>query len=303
MVTGLAIGCIVLLLLSAAIFLWFAPGIRQQRKAAALHAESVLQQSASRADHPSLKRLTDMDRWQAWLIRANLPPTHKTLVLLALPALIASLFALLRSGSLLFALFTALVVALCTAAWLYRRVIIQQRTIVAQLPDFLEHMVRIAAVGNSLPMAFQGATSHAKPPLLPVLEAAQRNTRAGMDMDRALYQAAQTYHVQPLEMVSLIMGTSMRIGGRSDQIIQRMADFMRDVEEASRELAATTSETRMSAIVLGLLPIVCGLMMALSSPGFFNPMFESALGMKILFLGVLLEVVGITLLWRISRSL
>jgi tight adherence protein B len=34
-----------------------------------------------------------------------------------------------------------------------------------------------------------------------------------------------------------LIGVSVRIGGRADQILQRMGDFMRDLEQAQQELA------------------------------------------------------------------
>ena len=303
MVSLLMILCVIALLMAGAIFLWFAPALHSQRKAAARHAESLLQARGAGAAAPVIPSSAPTHRWQDLLLRANLPPRHMTLVLVVLPSLLLGLLALFRSGSALFGLLALLVAAAITAAWIYRRILLVQREIVAQLPNFLDHIVRIAAVGNSLPMAFQGAAAHTKPPLQPIIEQAQRNTRAGMDIDRALHQAAQSYRVQPLEMVALVMGTSMRIGGRSDQIIQRMADFMRDIESAQREFNATTSETRMSAIVLSLLPLACGMLMAIANPDFFNPMFEEPLGKKILLFAVVLEAIGVTLLWRLAKSL
>lgn len=305
MVNLLLITGVVAMVVATAIFLWFLPALHRQRKAAAQHAESLLQ---TRAHGPGaaptvIPSSLPTQRWQDILLRANLAPRTSTLLLLASPSALLFLVALFRSGSLVFSLAALLVTAAITAAWVYRRMVLLQREIVAQLPNFLDHIVRIAAVGNSLPMAFQGAAAHTKEPLKPVIEHAQRNTRAGMDIDRALHQAAQAYRVQPLEMVALVMGTSMRIGGRSDQIIQRMSDFMRDMESAQREFNATTSETRMSAIVLSLLPLACGMLMAIANPEFFNPMFEEALGKKILVFALVLEMIGVTLLWRLAKSL
>lgn len=301
--------CGALLLLAAAVALWHGPALSKQKKQATEHVESMLQnrQAAGNGQRaPGLAaapKTSEQAAWQSWLMRANLPPNSRTALLMCLPPLLIAIFSVLRSGSLLLGLFALLLCCAGVALWWYRRVKKIQTRMIAQLPDFLEHMVRIAAVGNSLPMAFQGATAHSTAPLRPVLENAQIYTRAGMDMDRALLLAAQAWQVKPLEMLAVVMGTSMRIGGRSDQILQRMADFMRDLEQAQREFSATTSETRMSAWVLGLLPLACGLMMALVNPDFFTPMFSEPLGKKIIAIALALEVIGATLLWRLSRSI
>ena len=307
--TALLMACAALLLLAGAIALWHGPALYQQRKQASQHAEAMLQSRqpappGSRAAIQAVSsRAAEQGRWQSLLMRAGLPPVRRTLLLLCLPPLLLALVSALRTGSALMGLFALLLSAAGIGLWWYRRVRRLQDKLVAQLPDFLEHMVRIAAVGNSLPMAFQGAAGHTTAPLRPVLENAQLYTRAGMDMDRALLLAAQAWQVKPLEMLAVVMGTSMRIGGHSDQILQRMADFMRDLEQAQREFSATTSETRMSAWVLGLLPLACGLMMALVNPDFFTPMFTEALGKKILLAAAALEMLGVTLLWRLSRSI
>ena len=301
--------CGALLLIAAAIGLWYGPALSKQKKQASQHAENLLhnRQASAAGQRPATTgpaaKTSELATWQSWLMRANLPATQKTLLLLCLPPLLVAVFSVLRTGSLLLGLFALLLTSAGVALWWYRRMKKIQTRMVAQLPDFLEHMVRIAAVGNSLPMAFQGATAHSVAPLRPVLENAQIYTRAGMDMDRALLLAAQAWQVKPLEMLAVVMGTSMRIGGRSDQILQRMADFMRDLEQAQREFSATTSETRMSAWVLGLLPLACGLMMALVNPDFFTPMFTEPLGQKIIVIALVLEVLGATLLWRLSRSI
>ena len=298
--------CGVLLLLAAALGLWYGPSRYKQQQEATRHVEAVLQ---AKAGTPGAARgipgvrSEETPSWHGWLMRAYLTPVPRTLWLMALPPVALMLVAAARTGSLLIGLLALLLGTAAVGLWWLRRVNRIQNTMIAQLPDFLEHMVRIAAVGNSLPMAFQSAAGHTQPPLRPVLENAQLYTRAGMDLDRALHQAAQAYQVKPLEMLAVVMGTSMRIGGRSDQILQRMADFMRDLEQAQREFSATTSETRMSAWVLGLLPVACGLMMAILDPGFFTPMFVEPLGRKILMVALVLELIGVTLLWRLARSI
>jgi len=127
--------------------------------------------------------------------------------------------------------------------------------------------------------------------------------RAGLDLDRALQLASRPYRLEELELLHVVLGTGMRMGGRADQILQRMSDFMRDLSHARHELNAITSETRMSAWVLGLLPLAVAAFMTLLSPAFFMPMFIQPLGHKILFMAAGLEAIGAFLLYRLAKSL
>ncbi|KAF1016795.1 MAG: hypothetical protein GAK31_00053 [Stenotrophomonas maltophilia] len=163
--------------------------------------------------------------------------------------------------------------------------------------------MRLTALGNSLQMSFQTASTQAVPPLRGLLDTTVRNARSGMDLDRALQVAAQPYRMEVLNVLSVLLGVSVRIGGRADQILQRMADFMRDLEQAQQQLAATTSETRMSAWVLGLLPPACAVMMGITNPEFFQPVLHDPLGHKVLGLALALELVGGALLYKLAKSI
>ncbi|KRG57406.1 MULTISPECIES: type II secretion system F family protein [Stenotrophomonas] len=300
---ALLVASIALLLAVGAIHLWWGVAARQQQRAAALHAETRLAPAPAAAPGNATIAQPPRQRWAELLRRAGLDDSRRMLALLCLPALILPVGAGIRMGSAWFGAVTMALYALGLGLWLQRRIEKIRQRLIAQMPDFLENMVRMAGIGNSLSMAFQSATQNVTPPLRPILDNALGYTRAGMDLDRALLQAAQAYRLQPLEMLSVILGTSIRIGGRSDQILQRMSDFMRDLEEVQRELQATTSETRMSAWVLGLLPVVSALFMALLNPDFFQPMFHEPLGRKLLLLAVALEAGGAFVLYRLAKSI
>jgi len=300
----LLLGSSALLLVAVAMGLWWGLATRVQQRAAADHAETRLSnpEAQRKADVPVSQR-KPAQRWAELLRRAGLPEAPRTFVLLITPGVLAGIGAGMRMNSVGFGLFAFALYLLAAWLWLQRRIEKIQQRLISQMPDFLENMVRMAGIGNSLSMAFQSATQNVDPPLRPILDSALSYTRAGMDLDRALQQAAQAYRLRPLEMLAVILGTSIRIGGRSDQILQRMSDFMRDLEEVQRELQATTSETRMSAWVLGLLPVIAAMMMALLSPDFFQPMFHDPLGKKVLLMALALEAAGAFLLYRLAKSL
>jgi tight adherence protein B len=187
--------------------------------------------------------------------------------------------------------------------WLRHRVEKQQRLLLAQLPDFLDGMIRMASVGNSLPMAFQSTTKSVSMPLRGVLDRTLHAMHAGVDLDQALATASRPYALEELSLLHAVMGIGIRVGGRADHILQRMSDFMRDHSHARTELKAVTSETRMSAWVLGLLPVVVSALMTMINPTFFVPMFTQPLGQKLLLAALVLELAGGLLLYRLAKSL
>jgi tight adherence protein B len=310
MILTLALLSLVCLLMAGAVELWWGSAARQQRRrstdfierslASQTHiAPSLLGAAAAKPLPPRAPALiTD-----GLFLRAGLPTGWRLPVQLGILGLGLAWLGAWRIGTA-WALPVLLVTyALMVWLWLRSRIEKQRQQMIRQLPDFLDAVVRLTTIGNSLPMAFQTASSTVPAPLHQVLERTLVSVRSGMDLDQALQLAAQPYRLEALQLLQVVLGTAVRIGGRADHILQRMSDFMRDLDQAQHELRAITSETRMSAWVLGLLPVVVAIIMSLLSPDFFHPMFTEVLGRKILLIALVMELCGGFLLYRLAKSL
>lgn len=305
----LALLSLTLLLLAAAIELWWGVSAYLRRRGNLSHISTQLPSSFSSpsptlADYNADKSPARMARpWDGLLRRADIRPGWRPLLTFLAVGGALALLAVLRVKSLWAVLPVAALYCIAAWFWLNRRIVRIEQHILRQLPDFLDNMVRMSSVGNSLPMAFQSATSQVAAPLRPLLDATLGYSRTGMDLDEALLKASRGYRIKLLEVLALVLGVSIRIGGRADQVLQRLANFLRDQQAATQELQATTSETRASSWVLGLLPIVCAGFMVLMSPEFFKPMFHEPLGLKLIAGAFAMEVLGGFLLYRLAKSL
>jgi tight adherence protein B len=109
------------------------------------------------------------------------------------------------------------------------------------------------------------------------------------------------YHVRELELVGSVLRISVKYGGRSDVMLDRMAAVMRDLEQAGRELIALSSETRLSAWVLGLMPALLGGFVMLSSPSYFREMWSDPFGQRLVYVALGLQALGAFMLYRLVR--
>jgi tight adherence protein B len=210
------------------------------------------------------------------------------------------LWASLRAGPVIGACVAALVLA-AAHAWLTWRAQKRQQRIVRQLPPFLDGIVRMIVIGNSVPAAFQAALASAEAPLSECLQRALPMLRTGVEIDHALGAVARMYRVRELELVGAVLRVSVKYGGRSDVMLDRMAALMRDLEQASRELVALSTETRLSSWVLGLLPVLLGAMVIVTNPAYFDAMWSQALGKRLVYIAIGLQLLGGWLLYRLAR--
>jgi tight adherence protein B len=176
----------------------------------------------------------------------------------------------------------------------------RRQLIVRQLPLFLDGIVRLITLGNSVPAAFQTALQNTEAPLRECLDYVSRMLRTGVEIDRALSQVAVIYGVRELELVGAVLRLSVKYGGRADVMLDRMSSFMRDLEQAERELVAMSAETRLSSWVLAMLPIGIGGFLILSNPRYFASMWFDPSGRQLVYLAFGLQIAGAYFLYRLA---
>jgi tight adherence protein B len=185
--------------------------------------------------------------------------------------------------------------------FLWLRVQAMRRQIIRQLPGFLDVIVRLIVMGHSTQAAFQTAAGGTKHPLRGHMDNAMGLVKAGMDIDQALLQVARKVRIEELFLLASILGLGVRYGGRSDVLLERVAHFMRDHEEAEQELVAMSSETRLSAWILGLLPVLVGGAIVATNGDYFARMWTDPTGQAMVFGAVGLQALGALLLYRLAR--
>jgi len=82
------------------------------------------------------------------------------------------------------------------------------------------------------------------------------------------------------------------VGGNLSELLLTVADTMVQRERLRRDVAALTAEGKISAIVLGILPVGIGGAMYVINPGYINVLFTERLGNFMLGGAVLLASGG-----------
>ena len=68
------------------------------------------------------------------------------------------------------------------------------------------------------------------------------------------------------------------VGGNLAELLVTVAETMTERERLRRDVNALTAEGKISAIVLGLLPVGLGLFIYTANPGYMDPLFEETIG-------------------------
>ncbi|MBS7780229.1 type II secretion system F family protein [Acidovorax sp. CCYZU-2555] len=241
-----------------------------------------------------LRRIKEYLGYKAWGI------SPRTLNTLALTALGLAVIAGLQGGALIGAMVLGLCLLLSTfAIWL--RLGRRRAKMLTQLPGFLDNMVRLLSIGNSLHAAFQFASSNVPQPLGTALQHASASLNVSPDLGQAMAQLERTWGLPEFGLLAAVFRMTTRYGGRADMVLERVSSYIRDRQSAERELHSMSAEVRLSAWILALLPIVVGTMIMLLNQGYFMRMWNDVIGQKMIFIAAALQVFGSFLLYRLAR--
>lgn len=239
--------------------------------------------------------------WAELLLRAGLVESKTLYLKMIVPIMSGYILAMIFLGAFSAFLFLFSAVLLLYF-WLWLRADKRYRKINSQIPDFLDMVVRLMTIGNSMGAAFHRAGEATPEPLRSVLERVIALHRSGKELDEALRTVSRLYGLHDLFLVASVIGVAIRFGGRSDQTLERMAGFMRDREYARHELHALSAEVRLSAWVLGLLPLLLASYILMFNNALLINMWDDSTGKKMLFLAAGLQTVGSYWLYRMTRQ-
>jgi tight adherence protein B len=307
MTTALLLAAMSLFLLAFGLVVWQWAAQRARRQA---NARFVDQQILQRVNRQAAATDTEVSAERTWhggpsgwsnlLLRAGIRPTgrfyaRQAVQIGVLPIAAWVLFNGLAATATLFVLipFNLFLIWIKSSR--------RHRQVIDQLPDFLEAVVRMMTIGHSLGSAFQVASERTTEPLHGILGQARRAGNVGIELDKALRQTARAHGIYELYLIAAIVGVAIRVGGRTDHVLERMSAFMRDLTQARKELMATSAETRLSAWILALLPLGIGGMIIVTNSTLMIGMWEDDMGRKLLIGAACLQIIGSFWLYQLSK--
>lgn len=197
------------------------------------------------------------------------------------------------------------IVALLLIMKLALRIRAQQlrRRVRAQLPTFMERVVRDLGTGATIEIAFRRNGANASGLLSEAIARVNIRRDLGMELHEALHREAQLLKLRELDLLGTAVEVNQAHGGSLRDILGSFIDLLRQQERGRRELRALTGETRVTAVVLAAVPVALAAFMWFSNPAFLAPMLDSGGGQAALWVAVLLEAGGCVALWRMLKSI
>jgi len=240
-------------------------------------------------------------RLELVLRRSGVPIQLGELVLVWL----AFLVCLVGIGALLGHIVGAIVaLVLVLAAPPFGLMIAQQqrsRKFAEQLPDILKLTASSLRAGFSFAQSLDGVVRQVKDPARAELQQALSETRLGRVLEEALADAAERIHNQDFSEAVMAVKIQQETGGNLAQLLDVLANTMTLRMRMRREIRTLTAEGRISAYVLGLLPVAIALFIYSSNRAYIMELFHTNAGRIAVLGAAVLELVGFIWMFRIVK--
>lgn len=170
-----------------------------------------------------------------------------------------------------------------------------------QLPDALVLISSSLSAGHTFLRSIQLLSTEAESPLADELRRVVSETQLGTSLVDSLEHLSARVRNRDLEWMVQAIRIQQQTGGHLTELMATLAEVMRGREEVRREISVLTAEGRMSAWVLGLMPVALFFAVETVNPGYLDPMLQGW-GIVVLALTGLSMAAGVAIILKLVRN-
>ena len=161
-----------------------------------------------------------------------------------------------------------------------------------QLPDGLMLIASSLRSGYGFMRAVQVLSQEMAPPIASEFKKTIEEVNLGIETEEALRHMTDRVKSYDLEITVSAVGVQLQVGGNLAQLLETIAETVRERQRIRAEVTTLTAEARMSGTILFLLPPIMLLIVSLLNPGYIGPLTRTQFGHMLIAGALVLQVVG-----------
>jgi tight adherence protein B len=177
----------------------------------------------------------------------------------------------------------------------------RRRKFEEQLPDVLNLISGSLRAGYGLLQAVDLVVQEMLPPSSVEFRRVQTEARLGLSVEAALEKMADRVDSENFRWTVSAINIQREVGGNLAEVLDIVATTIRDRDALQRQMKALTSEGKLSAIILSVLPFAEAGVLAAVNPHYIGQLTGSPLGLLLLAGAFALWLVGLVWLRSVVR--
>jgi len=162
----------------------------------------------------------------------------------------------------------------------------------AQLPDALMLLTASLRAGHSFSQAMQTVAAELPLPLAAEFAWASGEAALGVPLETALSRMTGRVPSPDLDLVVTAILIQLPLGGNLAEVLDAIADTIRERVRLAGEVRTLTAEGSLSAVILIVLAPALALLLSLRDPAYFRPLLDNPTGHELIGGAILGQIVG-----------
>lgn len=246
---------------------------------------------------PTLAKLLNASRYgerlRLELVRAGLRLRPAEFVVVCLGTMSAlGAFGLIQTHELWLALVLGGLGAAIPVLCLWQRQEARRRRFDMQIPDTLTMIASSLRSGYSFLRALQMVAEEMPAPISEEFGWLLTETKVGIPLETALAHTVENVRSTDLELVATAISIQAKVGGNLAEILDTIAETIRERVRIQGEIKSLTGEGKLSGIILFLLPVFLAILLNARDPKYFQPLLDSPYGPTMIGGALLAQFIG-----------
>lgn len=166
----------------------------------------------------------------------------------------------------------------------------------SQIGDALSVMSNSMRAGFSFLQAMEMVSREMPYPISDEFARTLREMNLGTPTEEALVNLTKRIDSEDLDLVMTAVMIQRQVGGNLAEVLDGISHTIRERIRIKGEIKTLTAQGRISGIVIGILPVVIGLVLSAINPEYVGALFKSSIGWAMLVAGAVSQIIGIVLI-------
>jgi len=233
-------------------------------------------------------RPISLSKYGAWVLGLSVGVTLLLMVLLQL-----SLLPSLLCGTL----FGVLLPHLAVGRMAKRRL----AAFIALFPEAIDLMVRALRSGLPITEAMITVGQEMADPVGTEFRKVEGGMKLGRSLEDVLWEMTKRLDLAEFRFFVVSISVQRETGGNLGETLANLSDILRRRRQMALKVKAMSSEARASAMILGSLPFVVGILITVSTPSYLAPMISDVRGLVMIGIGLLMLLTGVAIMAKMIK--
>jgi tight adherence protein B len=175
------------------------------------------------------------------------------------------------------------------------------RRFLEQLPDALDMMSQSLQAGLGLTQAMVFVAKEMPDPLGTEFSVFIEEVNLGLPLADALKKLEERMALPEVRLFNTALLVQREVGGSLAELLNKLADIIRDRFRIERLIKSLTGQNRMSAWTVCSIPPFLGVFMFIREPQMMNDMLTDPRGRAMLAVALVLEIIGIVVFRKLIK--